>query len=212
VERALAGVLSASLAVAFTAPVAQANPILSDVLLVRQTPHTHHVQITLGHDGSDDGVAEPAELSRDGLTLDPTWTALDDGYQTNTGSGLRVVDAIQVCDCDLSVGEHTWTVRLPGYDWSMAASLEVVADQDDYQEVDPGPDPDPWDIPDPADMQGLDCAAACDGSDTDDPGDSTGPDDDGLELVHNGCSAAPLGLPAVVVVLLGPLVVRRRRR
>ncbi|MBW2256027.1 MAG: hypothetical protein JRI25_15700, partial [Deltaproteobacteria bacterium] len=82
-------------ALVLVATPALANPIASDVLLARQAPHTHHVQITLGRYTSDDDLEEPTAVTRDDDAIDPDWVELDDSYETNTGSGVTDVDAIQ---------------------------------------------------------------------------------------------------------------------
>jgi hypothetical protein len=193
-------------ALALVSAPALANPIMGDVLIARQTPHTHHVQVTLCRDTAVGELEQPTAVTRDDDPLDPNWVEMDDSYETNTGSGLTDLDAMQFCDCDLEVGQHTWEVLLPGYDWVWSITLEVVEDQDDYEEIDPGPNPDPWDIPDPAEMQGIDCAAACDG--TTDPDDE---DEDIDAQVQGGwCAVLPAGASGFGLFLLLPLLVRRR--
>lgn len=194
---------------ALAATPALANPIMGDVLIARQTPHTHSVQITLGRDTAVGDLDEPTSVTRDGAPLEVDWVTMDDPYETNTGSGLTDVDATQFCDCDLAVGEHTWEVKLPNYNWAFTVTLEVVEDQPDYEEVDPGPDPYPWDIPDPVEMQGIDCAATCADGPVD-TGDEEADEDLEPQLQGGWCAVLPAGTSAFGLLLLLPLLIRRR--
>ena len=146
---------------------ATGNPISCEAFRVRQVPNSTHVQITFANICSPHQDIE--SLSRDSDPLDPDWEPFDD-YTANLGSGLTTVPADQTCDCDVALGDHRYEITLA--DMSMALSVTVVDPQtmstdetasdestegeSDTEEVMP------WDIPEPEEIQGLDCNAACD--------------------------------------------------
>jgi hypothetical protein len=168
-----------------TGRIASANPIMCDVFHARQTPLSKHVQLTFADDCAKS--IEITSLKRNGEALDGAWSSFQ-GYTTNTGSGLRELKALQLCDCDLSTGayEYAITAMMDGQQEEMSLTITVVP----ADEV-PEPDPDEkdtdtyemaWDIPDPVEVQGLDCAATCDGvpattDTTNDDTESTGTTD-----------------------------------
>ena len=77
------------------------------------------------------------------------------------------VTAFQVCDCDVPVGSHEYQVTPPegGYEGSTPYRIKIVITNPPPQPQQPPQPPegeiDPWDEPDPAWPQGLDCVAAC---------------------------------------------------
>ncbi len=181
--------------------VGEANPIMCEVLQLRQTPLTEHVQVTFADDCSES--FEILSVEKDGEPLSVEWTPFA-GYTTNTGSGLRELNSEQACDCDVFLGEHEYIVhaRRGGVNPDIAdidfpytivvkraedvpAPVPVDEDTDTYEYG--------WDIPDPVEVQGLDCEARCGGetdgglSDTDSVGQDTdtvadaGPDEDEVE-------------------------------
>ncbi|MDY0004758.1 MAG: hypothetical protein RBU30_25905 [Polyangia bacterium] len=205
-------------------PSAWANPITDRVLRVQQVPHTQHVQVSYGVDTSVTTFANPSSLSRDTTDLSATWTSYS-GFTANTGSGLATLQAAQWCDCNAPIGAHTYTAVATG--GSLQAELTVVANLE--YPADAGvvsPDADPWDIPEPVDIQGLDCNASCGGTAPDagtpppdaavtpdagvDPDDK---DDGGCSLAGGLGSSTLLGLwLGLSLLLLAILTFRRRRK
>jgi hypothetical protein len=167
---------------AATGRIASANPIMCEVFHARQTPLTQHVQITFADDCAES--FEVLSVKRDGEALDGAWSSFQ-GYTTNTGSGLRELAALQLCDCALTTGAFEYAIEARSDDRDVAMSLTVKVVP--AEEV-PEPDPDEedtdtyemaWDIPDPVEMQGLDCAATCaedEPASTDAEGDAAGDD------------------------------------
>ena len=107
--------LLTSLGVVLLAPAAMANPISTHVLRARQVPSTLHVQVTFGQDTSfgGDTVKAPEVVQKNGEAFEVSWKALSGGYTANTGSGLTTVTAVQFCDCSVTEGEHTYSVKNP---------------------------------------------------------------------------------------------------
>ncbi len=179
-----------------------ANPIATHVLRVRQVPSTLHVQVTFGADMvfGGDSFKAPAETTRDGQAIEPHWVGLTGGYTANTGSGLTDVSAVQFCDCSVSEGEHTYSVKPPPSDYELTASVTVAADFEGPTSTDP-PDAHgdgsrdvevlPWDIPEPTEIQGLDCVASCAGAAGEDAG---GPADAG-PVTDSGVGSSDEGAP-----------------
>jgi MYXO-CTERM domain-containing protein len=145
---------------------AAANPYSTEKVMARQIPHTPHVQVTFA---KMQGITEEHPLWRDADPLDPVWSPLAD-YTFNAGSGLVTYEAVQHCDCDVPLGSHTYSTRFTATytdghseQFTLEASpITVVADLDDP--ADAGtvpPDAMPWQIPDPVEVQGIDCAEIC---------------------------------------------------
>lgn len=161
--------------VAGAAGSAAANPMSLEVVRARQVPETHHVQVTYGVD-ADAGVmplATPTAVFRDGVELEVVFVEMDGSYTTNTGSGLAGVEATQFCDCDLEPGTYKYELEIPEHDWLYPATVVVEAGATRTEPVPPRPDagseesdtePYPWEIPDPVEIQGLDCVASCGGT------------------------------------------------
>lgn len=161
------------------ATVAQANPMTTQVLRARQVYETHHVQITYGVDtGIGEELKTPTEVQRDGVAISADWQLLTSSYTTNTGSGLAGVAATQFCDCAVPLGEHAYQITVPPNGSTLSTTVTVVDNllppDDSGDPLDAGSaDAEeiwPWDIPEPTNIQGLDCVTACE--------DDTPPDQD----------------------------------
>jgi hypothetical protein len=106
-------------------------------------------------------------LSRDGVALAPDWKPFEE-YIVNLGSGLTAVPADQTCDCDVALGTHRYEVVLD--DMARRMSVDVVDGTDEtasYDTEESTTDLErvmPWDIPEPQEVQGLDCIAVCEDS------------------------------------------------
>ena len=108
------------------------------------------------------------ELWRDADLLGVFWENMETDYVANTGSGLTGLKATQACDCNVPTGKHDYKVVLASSPDGWMASVEVV---DHLEEADPPAEPAedtgasadvfPWDIPEPAEIQGLDCTVEC---------------------------------------------------
>jgi hypothetical protein len=224
-------------ALVLTPLTAGANPISVEVVRLRQVPGTHHVQLTYGVDGST--PATPSATKRDSTGLNVTWQGMNDTYTANTGSGLVDIKATQTCDCNVPVGQHKYTVTvksaMDNKDADLTAQLEVVDNLGAPTDAGvPGGDMMPWDIPEPGEIQGLDCQVVCNNPPGDGPVNTDGPavstdgpmaqdagttspdsaappkdkddDDGGCSL---GGSGGPLSLSLLVLLGLG-LALRRR--
>ena len=143
-----------------------ANPIAMEVVRAREVAGGH-VQLTYGVDGKT--PATPSDTVTFGSKSTP-WTGLAGGYSTNTGSGVKGVNAIQMCDCDVPVGQslgYKVTVT-SAYDGTTVTTLSInltTSGKYDASVISPPVQPDggvlPWAIPDPVEVQGLDCAVEC---------------------------------------------------
>jgi hypothetical protein len=154
----------AFLALSTAAPAAGANPIATETLQARQIPHSKHVQLTYANLSE---ITAAAPLSRDGAALSPVWSPLS-SYTFNAGSGLTSYGAVQYCDCNVAIGPHRYATQLSyTYDgktdeYELNATVTVVEALDDPKDAGPVPsDAMPWEIPDPVEVQGLDCIATC---------------------------------------------------
>jgi hypothetical protein len=148
-------------AVLLQAGAASANPIALEVARAKQVPGTLHVQLTYAYDGTS--ADKPTKLTRDGSALGGSWTAFS-GYSANTGSGLRSLAAQQLCDCNVSIGSHKYelTVSTGGKERTLPVSVAVVPSLEEPKDAGaPVGDFQPWDIPEPNPVQGLDCKTAC---------------------------------------------------
>jgi MYXO-CTERM domain-containing protein len=223
--------LVSSLAVLLVGGTARANPVAVEVLRLRQAPHTLHVQVTYAVDssfGKKDPVT-PISVSRDGSPLSVTWSAPAQ-FTANTGSGLAATKGTQFCDCGVSVGSHTYKVRVKsamgGNELDMEGTVTLVQNLGDPVDAGvPHGDVLPWDIPEPSQLQGLDCQQVCsapaaDGGpvkkdsagpvkDSAGPAkDSTGPAQDSSATIKpkedsGGCSVAGHGPASALLLLLG---------
>lgn len=147
--------------VLLAAGAASANPIALEVARAKQVPGTLHIQLTYAYDGST--ADKPTKLTRDGSALSGSWTAFG-GFSANTGSGLRSLAAQQLCDCGVSVGSHKYelTVSTGGKERTLPVSVTVVSSLEEPKDAGaPKGDFQPWDIPEPNPVQGLDCKTAC---------------------------------------------------
>ncbi len=232
------------LALALIPGAASANPIATEVLRIRQVPGTLHVQITYGYDADAGGApGEPSKTTRDGEGVALEWTEMDGRYTANTGSGLAGVDATQACDCDVVVGTHRYEVTV-GSDRVMMATVTVSQpgatypmETDTYDQADAG-DEDvevyPWEIPEPTEIQGLDCAVACAGAGAEvaeelpvaEPEQDAGPTSQGdasdsgtagtgVDVDDDSCAASPGTTPWALLAALAALALlalRRRER
>lgn len=160
--KALALVL-ASQGVLFAAS-AFANPIAMEVARVREVPGPH-VQLTYAVD-TGKTPQTPSVPETFGSKSTPWKTA---PYRANTGSGVRLLSGIQMCDCNVPLGAsliYKFSVGSAydgkNIDYSLAVTPTGTGRYDAGVETSP-PDADvmPWDIPDPVELQGIDCAAEC---------------------------------------------------
>jgi MYXO-CTERM domain-containing protein len=107
----------------------------------------------------------PVSTTRDGSSLTLTWQS-SSSFTANTGSGLVGLSAVQTCDCDVPVGKHDYVVRVKsamgGSEMDYPTSVEVLQDLQLPKDAGvPGGDMMPWDIPEPGEVQGLDCRTVC---------------------------------------------------
>lgn len=200
---------------------AGANPVTDRVLRVQQVPHTQHVQVSYAVE-SFVTPTTPTTLHRNSTVLSPTWTTFS-GFSTNTGSGLTDLSASQWCDCNVPLGFYTYSAASQG-GGTLQGEVTVVADLE--YPADAGvvaPDAEPWDIPEPVGIQGLDCSQAC-STGTPDAGvpDAGAPDagSDPDDKDGGGCSLAGSATGITLVglwvglslMLMIVVAIRRRRR
>ena len=153
--------LISALVVVATSNSALANPVEAVLSRARQVPHTSDVQVTIAFAGA--GI-NPTSVQRDGAPLSVAWA--DTSFEVNGGSGVSAYLAKQFCDCSVSLGTHQYVI---GYSFSGSAatsvdsSVTVVADCPDPPDAGTwdGDAGQPWDQPDPTEMQGIDCTVAC---------------------------------------------------
>jgi hypothetical protein len=140
---------------------ALANPVLAEMLRARQIPHTQHVQVTYARMYSSD-AASAGPLSRDTTALGRTWMPFAAGVNLNGGSGVqKYATALQICDCDVPIGSHSYSA-LPSYGtYAMTVNVTVVDNMGEPDAAVVKPDAMPWDIPDPVEIQGIDCVKWC---------------------------------------------------
>lgn len=160
----LAQLIVTSQLVIFATP-AFANPIAMEVVRAREVAGGH-VQLTYGVDGKSPPTPSATVTFGSKST---SWKPLAGGYRTNTGSGVRGVNAIQMCDCEVAIGQTlsykvTVASAYDGKPVTYTASL-TTSGKYDPSPIAPPAEPDagvmPWDIPDPIEVQGLDCAVEC---------------------------------------------------
>lgn len=209
---------------------AWANPITSNVMRLRQMPGKTHVQVTFGVDTQVEILHEPLEIQRDGQLLPGKWTPFA-SFSANTGSGLANLDSTQFCDCDVTLGSHTYLLKLKriinGKEQIFTRSAKITVNKNTGPKKDMGMmdakvldgEVLPWNIPEPSKIQGLDCAKVCSGSVVDKDGGVVAKDggttggESGLE---RGCSYGGIGaagLPGIMLILalLGLCQIRPKR-
>lgn len=198
-------------------PAAWANPISVDAFRVRQMDKSLDVQATYGVDaGSGAATIKIISLTRDGKVITPTsWLAAS--YKANTGSGVRSLLASQHCDCGVSKGKHTYELKVQGVMGSgKTTSYKVTVDVQDGGPMakdagaGKGGDLAPWEIPEPSEVQGVNCTIQCKAGMGGDGGADSGAK---VEQETDGCSVgggAGAGGLALTLGLFG-LWIRRRR-
>jgi hypothetical protein len=201
-----------------------ANPVSCEIFRAQQPPNSTHVQLSLV-DQCDQNI-EIRSLTRDGTTLNTDWQPID-GFTANMGSGLDTAPARQFCDCDLPVGSHTFKlsfrIKSDGetYDGTFVDTIDVLSTADMNAQTADTEIPDagemdsemmPWDEPEPQEIQGIDCIAACK---TGGPGTEEGAAATGEK---SGCSVVAVAddLPAfpLLLILLGlvPIWLLKRQK
>jgi hypothetical protein len=160
--KALALVL-ASHGVLFAAN-AYANPIMMEVARVREVPGPH-VQLTYAVDSGK----TPQTPSLPGIFGNKSTPWKTTPYRANTGSGVRSLSGIQMCDCNVPLGQslvYKFSVASAydgkNVDYSLAVTATGTGRYDAGVETSPlDASVMPWDIPDPVELQGIDCTAEC---------------------------------------------------
>lgn len=156
-------------ALALAAGTAQANPYSLQVLRTRAVPGPH-VQITYGVDASYVPMGSSLETPTLAATFGTKQTPwVTTGYITNTGSGLVGLEAIQSCDCFVPKGApltYQATARnvYPGATIGTVTLTSTITVSDSFDAatpVDSGPVGDGGGIPDPVQVQGVDCTSVC---------------------------------------------------
>lgn len=219
------------------AGAAWANPYANEVLRVRRVPGPH-VQLTYGKTSSfypmkDTPVPTQATSHGTGKTA---WTIETISFRTNTGSGVVIVPSLQMCDCNVPTdAELSYAITVPNV--QAEGQFKTLGATTAGRPAPSSTMPDgglyPWDIPDPTEVQGLDCGVACaslppsipdaDPVPADAPPspptvDASAPrtEDPPPKVATGGgaCAFAPAGKPVAVVslFLLAVLAGVRRRR
>lgn len=149
----------------------RANPYWVTASHGLQVPETMHVQISAmfggGHYEHTPGSQDvPSLIKSDSGDLQ--FVTGTQHLVENTGSGLEGVSALQVCDCDVSPGKHTYTfVYTDGtdtFDRLDSVTVTVVSPPPAPRTQAPMPEGDevnPWDIPSDPWPKGLDCVEWC---------------------------------------------------
>jgi hypothetical protein len=164
-KKRLTGIMVMGVAL-HTFPI-NANPMVIETFLVRQTPG-HHVQLTYVNAMREPPV--PSLKSRFGRTSTP-WMRMKQPYRTNLGSGVSRTHAIQMCDCDVpGDAPLTYAVTVTAASGEKAFTMQgttTVSPAGKGSEAPKSAHPRkrdslrPWEIPDPPGLQGLDCVQAC---------------------------------------------------
>lgn len=160
--KALALVL-ASHGILFTAS-AYANPMSTEVARVREVPGPH-VQLTFAVETSKTPQT-PSIPATYGSKSTPWKTA---PYRANTGSGVRALNGIQMCDCNVPLGQAlVYKFTAAGTYDGRAINFSLAVTPTGTGHYDAGVDPSsidagsmPWTIPDPVEIQGIDCSVEC---------------------------------------------------
>ncbi len=143
---------------------AYANPVAMEVARIREVPGPH-VQLTYAVEAGKTPQT-PSVPAIFGSKSTPWKTA---PYRANTGSGVRELSGIQMCDCNVPLGTPlVYKFSAPSaydgksIDYSLTVTPTGTGKYDAGVETSP-PDADvmPWDIPDPVELQGIDCSAEC---------------------------------------------------
>ncbi len=171
-------------------PFARANPFIMGETVAVQVPERFHVQVSFLTLEAD-WCAFPTAISRDGEPLDvellgPTSVTI------NGGSGLGGYLALQVCDCDVTVGQHLYEFEVPpGGEMCSDGRASVIVTDPPPPQPDPyvAPDPadyedHPWDMPAPPWPKGADCVAFCEGLTNPETQPETPPEDHQVEIVE----------------------------
>ena len=147
------------------ASTAMANPYATEVLRARLVTGPH-VQLTYGKSSSYFPMKDPStptQVNTYGATK-TAWRSEPTYFNTKTGSGVVSLRSLQMCDCNVPDGQVlSYTISVP--------SLQTEGQTTKLSATTAGraapsmrlPDGGlyPWDIPDPTDLQGLDCSKAC---------------------------------------------------
>ena len=174
-----------AVAVLGLAGAARANPYMTEGAMAVEVPGTTHVQVSFFCQSGVGTCSAPAGVTRDGQALTETWT--QGSISHNGGSGVAGYTAFQFCDCSLAVGTYKYSITTaPGAmekSWDVSATVtepvvladvaaEVGVAYSDSAAIPAQPDAAidivddevfPWDQPEPAWPQGLDCVAWCNG-------------------------------------------------
>jgi hypothetical protein len=210
--------LGSLLSVGLFSGSASANPVNCEIFRAAQQPSSTHVQINFVNNCNENATL--VSLTRDGTKLNTDWRSYTD-FIANMGSGVDTAPAKQFCDCDVSVGSHTYTlayrIKSEGdtYNGTFDETLNVLSvdelnaslSDSDTADVIDSSDTDsevmPWDEPEPQGIQGLDCAEACASGE---PGTEAGAIAAANEK-NSGCSIIAAGEPLnptpILFVLLG---------
>ena len=78
-----------------------ANPIATEAFRAREVPGPH-VQLTYAVDGKT--PATPSDVVTFGSRHTP-WKLMTTSFNTNTGSGIKGISGIQMCDCQVPMGK-----------------------------------------------------------------------------------------------------------
>lgn len=200
----------------------RANPINCQSLKARQVPGSTHVQVSFANICRD--KISLRSLTRDGTGLKTDWQPFD-GFVTNMGSGLDSTDAKQMCDCDVSVGEHVYKLNFQAsldgekYDETFNRTLDVLdpasmdtGPADDAGDVGEDVEDEPWNEPEPEEMQGLDCMAACRNGGPGTEAAAEAGDDSGCAVVSPGRGRSRSPLVLVLFGLAGLWGLTRQKR
>jgi hypothetical protein len=151
-----------AVAAATVSTPALANPVMAEMLRARQIPHTQHVQVTYAGLGFQPDSGSVGPLSRDTASLGQSWLPFAAGVNLNGGSGVaKYATALQICDCNVPIGSHKYTAKASHGTYDMPVTVAVVDNLEEPDAAVVKPDAMPWDIPDPVEIQGIDCAAWC---------------------------------------------------
>jgi hypothetical protein len=144
---------------------ASANPVMSELARIREVPGPH-VQLTYAVDGSSGKSPKIPSAAETFGTKSTPWKAAS--YSANTGSGIRGLLAVQRCDCFVPMGQSlVYNIVVSSeYDGKNITYKLGVTTTGTYDAGTPKPLPEgdaghPWDIPDPVEIQGIDCTVEC---------------------------------------------------
>ena len=147
-----------------------ANPYSMNVVRGMQVPETFHVQLTYTClYCTQERAAALVAITRDDAELEVQGAST---VVANHGSGTLSAFAAQACDCGLPPGIYTYHFEPNGGGEAYPMNLEVtVIDPPPGTEPEPSDGDvraeaadafvEPWDEPEPAWPQGIDCVAVC---------------------------------------------------